>query len=551
MVVPPSSHEYTPLMKKRVVRVALAVLCLALLGSGFTLYSTISSVPRLFRRNAELKAQGYYMGEFEFKMVASQYYLKEGRYLEAYQSLRRIDREMQSPGSLKKMPEKATTEEQIAFLLDRQDPVTGAFMDRRYPAFSYFAPTSNVIDALNTLSLKVGRPLTLNYPLRFLDQIKTPEQLRAYLDSLLYLDDLSARLPGPGPYGPGVSEIAGFDVLEDAGVFQFSEAWKQELRRWFYATQDPATGFWGARIGDADRWRQKTDVNATFHILKLVLNESGKNQSPEFPLRYGRTLARGILKTMDQPVPKDTAEQHVWGIEQYQSAKMLTHYLWPHLSDSEKNEVRRKFRTMLVQSYSLYRPHDGGFAYYTSDTKADIDGTGLATGVLKILGVLPGTWERERLWGNVSEDMLTPTRVNVQHWEQASLPPTAEAQSFRVYRDRLPSKKAFDDNDLVHIFYPSGGYGLDVMDVRQGLAKFLTSDGAEFGNWKSKASLKEVPFDLEREIKRVAVSHGVFDLAAIAREHPVSRSFYVVAYDIAQVPVLVIEFVKTDSPTKN
>ena len=47
-------------------------------------------VPKLFKRDAELKAKGYYMGEFEFKMVDSQYYLNEGHYLDAYRTLRRI-----------------------------------------------------------------------------------------------------------------------------------------------------------------------------------------------------------------------------------------------------------------------------------------------------------------------------------------------------------------------------------------------------------------------------------------------------------------------------
>jgi len=533
-------------VKKRLLLVSVSILCVTLLVCGFAVYSTIASVPKLFGSNGELKAQGYYMGEFEFKMVSSQYYLNEGRYLDAYQSLRRIRSEMQSRQGLRQFPDKATPEQQMAFLLDQQDPVTGAFMDRRYPAFSYFAPTCNVVEALIQLSRETGHPLALKYPLRFLNEIKTPQQLRTYLDSLLYVGEISAHFPGPGPYGPGVSEIPGYDVLEEAGVHRFSEQWKSELRRWFYETQDPATGFWGARIGNAKKWRQKTDINASFHILKLVLNESGENQSAQFPLRYAGTLARGVLESMDAPIPEGAADQHDWGLKQYQGAKMLTLFLWPHLSDREKDEVRQKYRSMLVRSYSLYRPDDGGFAYYTSSTKADVDGTGLATGVLKILGVLSGTLERERIWGGVSEVTLTPVRKDVQRWEQAELPPIKDAQSFRVYQDRPRSTEAYDDKDLVQIIYPKGASGLDVMDLRQGLTRFLNSDGATFGNWKSKISLKETPLGLEREIKAVPVSRGPFDLAKVAREHPRAEHFYVFAYDIAQRPIQAIEFVKSN-----
>lgn len=335
-----------------------------------------------------------------------------------------------------------------------------------------------------------------------------------------------------------------FDVLEEAGVHHFSDEWKTELRRWFYETQDPATGFWGTRIGDADRWRQKTDINSTFHILKFVLDEGEKNQSGQFPLRYAGTLARGILKSLDTPIPEDAVDQHEWGLKQNQGAKMLMRFLWPHLSEPDKEEVRRQFRSMLVQSYRLYRPHEGGFAYYTSDAKADLDGTGLALGILQIAGALPGTWERERLWGKASESSLTPSRMDLQRWEQAALPSTGEIQSFRVYRDHLPSDDAYDDANLVQIVYPSGANGCDVMDLRQGLARFLGPGGPAFGNWTSKNSLRDFPLGFDREIKPVPVTRGAFDLAKIAREHPASGRFYVVGYDIVQVPVLSLMFVR-------
>ena len=464
--------------------------------------------------------------------------------MDAYRTLRRVASQMENTRGLNKMPDNAGGEEMMRFLLDQQDPVTGAFMDRNYPNFVFFAPTINAVDALAGLSRDTGRPLALKHPLRFLDEINTPERLRAYLDSLLYVGELSTYFPGPGPYGPGVSEVAEFATLEEAGVYRFSEPWKTEIRRWFYETQDPATGFWGARIGNAEKWRQKTDINATFHILKLVLNDAGENQSPQFPLRYAGALARGVLKLLDTPIPEGTTDQHDWGLKQYQGAKMLTVLLWPHLAASERDEVRRKFRSMLVQSYSLYRPDDGGFAYYTSDSKADIDGTGLATGALRVLGVLPGTLERERLWGNVSEGSLTAVRENVQRWEQAALPHFKEARSFRVYQDRLPSATAYDDRDLIQIIYPNGANGLDVMDLRQGFARYMGTEGAAFGNWKSKASLKDVPLGLGSDIKAVPVSRGPLDLATLAREHPQATRFYVFAYDITQTPIGAVEFTK-------
>jgi len=531
-------------MLKRTLLVLSALTCLVVLVAGLAFYSTIRQVPRFFRRNAELKAQGYYMGEFEFKMVASQHQLSEGRYLETYRMLRRIGDELQSTQGLARMPGHATPEEQMDFLLARQDSATGAFMDPSYPDFTRFAPTCNVVEALLRLSRETGRPLRLKHPLRFLERFGTPEQLRAYLESLLYQDELSARFPGPGPYGPGVSELADFHVLEEAGVARFSEAWKTELRRWFYETQDPATGFWGARIGSARNWRQKVDVNSTFHILKYVLDERGGNQDDRFPLRHGGLLARGILASMQEPVPEDAAGQHAWGLIQAQGAKLLVQYLWPHLTEAERMDVRRTFRRLALQSCRLHRPAEGGFAYYTSSAHADVDGTGLAMNILKLTGVLPGTWVRERLWGKIPESALTPVRLPLRRWEDAVLPGLAGVQSFRVYGDRLPSAAAWDDACLVQIIYPAGAEGCDVMDLRQGLVRFLGSEAPAFGNWTSKNSLLELPLGLDRSIRSVPIHRGSLDLGAIALAHPASRRFYLVGYDLIQVPVLCLELAK-------
>jgi hypothetical protein len=529
-------------MIKRILWTLVGLLCGAALIISLSVRSAIRRVPRLFQRNAQLKVEGYYMGEFEFKMLASQYYLNEGHYREAYQTLQRIEAEMTDPCGLPKMPARPTAAQQMAFLLERQDPITGAFMDRRYPAFTYFAPTCNAIEALERLSAETGQPLRLKYPLRFLDQIRTPAQLRAYLDSLLYLSETASRLPGPSLYGPGVSELAAFHDLEEAGVYQFSDDWKDALCQWFYETQDPATGFWGARIGTPARWRQRIDVNSTFHILKLVVDEWGTDRDARFPLRHADALALGVLASMDVPLPEDAAEQHDWGLKEAQGARILARFLWPRLPETERQRVRFVFKAQLAQVCRLYRPAEGGFAYYTSEAKADLDGTGLALSTLKDMGILPGTPERDRLWGKELEAAPGPVRATVGQWGQASLPMAAEARSYRVYVDRMPSEAAYDDCDLVQIVYPTGEFGGDLMDIRQGLARFVDTNGQTFGNWTSKASLQEIPMGLNRAIRSVPVVHVSLDLARAAREHPAAQRFYVIGYDAAQVPVVRVEF---------
>ncbi|TDR81522.1 hypothetical protein [Paludibacterium purpuratum] len=528
----------------RVARIVWLVILSAVLALSLIAYqavSTIRSVPALFQRNAQLKAQGYYVGEFEFKMLASQQYLNDGQYLRAFSTLRRIRDEMQPPVALPQMPPHASAEQQMAFLLAQQDPATGAFMDRHYPLFSYIAPTCNVVEALRQLAATTGRPLKLKYPLTFLGRIDTPATLVPYLDSLLYLNETSARLPGPGPYGPGVSELACVQELEDAGLYRFSEAWKSTLLRWLNSTQDPATGYWGARIGSPAHWRQNPDINSTFHIIKLMLDEQGNNLRPDFPLRHGDALANSILQSMSGPMPDEADEQHAWGLNQSQGAKILTRYLWPHLTPAVQDKIRRQLLLTQLQFDRLYRPADGGFAYYAADAKADLDGTGLVLMAFKTMGRLPGTLERSRLWGEPAARALTPRIHSVAQWGRVALPSAAgtDLQFLRVYRDRLPASADWAEQVPARIVYPADATGRDLLEVRQGLIRYLRADQSRFGNWTSVDHLREFPLALTRKLPIVAIERGRLDLAAAAGGNPPVRQLYVVAYDIAQRPLSV------------
>ena len=57
-------------------------------------------------------------------------------------------------------------------------------MDDLYPLCTYFPTTLNLIDHLEYLANTIGEPLQLKYPLKFLEQLDSPEKLRAYLDDL-------------------------------------------------------------------------------------------------------------------------------------------------------------------------------------------------------------------------------------------------------------------------------------------------------------------------------------------------------------------------------
>lgn len=68
---------------KILVSVTIALIIVTLFSGIFIGLKIKSQVKDLFRLNDDLKAQGYYMGDFEFKMLSFAYYLDKGQYVKA------------------------------------------------------------------------------------------------------------------------------------------------------------------------------------------------------------------------------------------------------------------------------------------------------------------------------------------------------------------------------------------------------------------------------------------------------------------------------------
>jgi hypothetical protein len=278
-------------------------------------------------------------------------------------------------------------------------------------------------------------------------------------------------------------------------------------------------------------------------VIKLVVDDRGEDQSAKYPLRHADALARTLLKSLEEPVPAESMQQHGWNLNQAQAVQMITRYLWNRLPEPEREEARKAMSACLTSRYrSFFRGTDGGFAFYTSSDHGDIDGTANALGLIRATGSLPGTWERDRLWGNAIADAPEPVCSEVQRWEEAAPPAMTSANSFRIYKNAPPAGDVYDDANLVQIVYPAASPILDVMDLRQNMARFTAQSRQMFGNWASLEALRESALDLQRGVRPIPVSRGAVDLARVSREHPDARRFYVIGYDEFQVPVYVGEF---------
>jgi hypothetical protein len=104
-----------------------------------------SRIPSLFRLNKECQEEGYYMAEFEFKMLGIIYLLDHGQYAKAVSSVERLHGQLKTRKGLVKVPKLADKGEEMDFYLGLQNPRTGAFMDDSYPYCTWEGPTGNVL----------------------------------------------------------------------------------------------------------------------------------------------------------------------------------------------------------------------------------------------------------------------------------------------------------------------------------------------------------------------------------------------------------------------
>ena len=532
-------------MRRTKLKLTAAILAAIIAGVGvlgYQAHQIFGSVPYLFRRNAELKADGYYMAEFEFRMLGIVKKLSDGDYLDAYSTLSRLRRQMESGDGLAKMPTDPSAQARYEFLLSRQDPTTGAFMSSDYPAFTFVAPTLNVVEALDGLAKEIGEPLRLRYPLRFLDAIATPEALRTYLDAHLYTGRFWAEhLPGPGVYGPGISELAYVDLFEATGTYHFTPAWHAAFRDWLDATQDPESGMWGARMGTPRAFETKRDANSTYHILHYLLTDDGADRDPAHPLRHADALARSLMAAVTAPMPAGEDEQHAWSLEQAQATQILTRRLWAHLDDSDRATIRSALEVALTERYRLFDDAKGGFTIYLG-SPADVDGTTTALGLIEATGSLPGTPERVRLWGETA----TPSVDTVAITSPAAieLPDNPAVNSFHLYVGSTLTVADLDSRLPIAILYPPNkGVVRDVIDLRQSVGRFLTGAGASFGNWSTADSIRGSALHPDSTAPKVPVLRVGRTLGeAIGDVGQGAPDLLLVGYDIFQRPIFTRRF---------
>lgn len=531
-------------MKLKKLLLAIPAILILLAASGFLMMNhTKKQIRELFRMNKQLQEQGYYMGDFEFKMLGMAYWLDKGHYVKALSRINNLHRQFQMKEDLVKVPNFISKEDEMEFYLNLQNPKTGAFMDDSYPYCMYNEVTENVVNHLEALTKETRQPFHLKYPLTYLDEINTPEKLKAFLDDVSYVGWLASKLPQTTFVSARsiLNYSNGEGVLGDNHFYDFSAEWKQALLQWFYENQDPQTGFWGPRSRTSGKLLKK-DLTNTASIIKTFVDKNGNDIYESFPLRYKNEMFKTALEVMSesQPSDDDLMEWHEWALKMGKGTFMMTRYLWKESSREDRTEAKKiieNFVRIIFEKY--YIPGEGAFSYYPNGNHATLDGAGNFS-IFRNIGAFSAE-RQSQLWGGPDETVKNLGIHEISGLKESDFELIAKSKdinSLRIYR----SGPYYDSlrSGVSAIIYPKKTSVPDIIDLTLKMNRWIRKTSLSMGNWTSKESVVQDMEPLKTE--EVPIYENSLPFETIEQMFQTNGKLIIIGFDILQVPRYMIAF---------
>jgi hypothetical protein len=529
--------------RKRIILTATVIL-LALVILPVTIISlnVKTKVKEMFKLNKTLQEEGYYLADFEFKMVGCGYYLSKGQYFKSVELLNDYHKKLSSREGLIKIPKFKNHQEEIDFYLNLQNPKTGAFIDESAPYCTYWEVTQNTINHLEALTDSTTAPLKLKYPLKFLDEINTPEKLTTFLEDISYVGWLASKFPQTSFHFARniLGAATANNTLERNNLYKFSPEWKHAMLKWMYDFQDTTTGLWGPKNRSTNKLT-KLDLNNTASILNDFRDNDGNDIYKEFPLKYQDKLFNSAIEQLSESFPneEDLDEIHEWNLRQSKGIKMLLRYLWKDASDENKKKAERIIaRNIDICFERYYIKEDGAFSYYPNAKHASGDGS--TNLIFRTIGAF--SYEKQKkLWGDPSENTKDVGVVILNELKTSDLDSVVNIpgiNSLRIYS----SKPNFEHlTDCVWaVFYPKDTLVLDIMELVPNMVQWTETTSLSMGNWTSMAEIKKEYSKLH--FKKPLIYKDKFPFDEVNGKFKEAAELYVVGFDKLQVPRCKIKF---------
>lgn len=523
---------------KKTILISVMIILVLVISVFFTVFHVKTQVSDLFRMNKELQEQGYYTADFEFNMMAMAYWLDHGNYYTALSRLDQLHKQFKTREGLIKVPKFTNKEDELTFYLNLQNSRTGAFIDDSLPYCTYNEPTENILAHLDTLSKETGQPLHLKYPLIYLDEINTPEKLEAFLDDVSNVGWIGSKFPQTSFVFARslLSYYNGEGVMGQNNLYHFSPQWKQALFQWFYANQDPQTGFWGPRSRTSGQLLKK-DLTNTASIIKTFIDRSGNDIHKSFPLQYKKEMFKTALEVMSEAMPadEDLSEWHEWSLKMGKGTIMLTRYLWKDALEDDKAKAKTLIENYVRTTFEKYYvSSEGAFSHYPNSDHAALDGTGGTINQFTDFGFFSAE-KQKKLWGNPEDSIIDLGVLHVSTLTQADLALITnhpEINSLRIY-DTIPDFGNLTSGVLA-VAYPKKTPVQDIMDFTPKVKHWLNTTSQSMGNWVSQEATVQSMNTLE--IEEVLVYEDGISLKNANEFMQKNHRFVVLGFDVLQIP---------------
>ncbi|MBN1791961.1 MAG: hypothetical protein JW830_15800 [Bacteroidales bacterium] len=495
--------------------------------------------------NKTLQEEGYYMGDFEFKMLGYGYYLDKGHYKKALKSLDDYHKKLSSREGLMKVPAFKNNREEINFYLNLQNPKTGAFIDESAPFCTYWSVSENIVNHMEALADSTTAPLKLKYPLKFLDEINTPEKLTAYLDDISYVGLLASKFPQTTFHFARdiLSEAIPGNTLERTHLYRFSSEWKHTLLKWMYDFQDTTTGLWGPKNKKTNQLT-KLDLHNTALIVKWYRDSDGNDLHQEFPLKYQDRLFKSAIEQLSEPLPdeEDLDEIHEWNLRQDTGIGMLLRFLWKDASEENKRNTERIIAKNIDICFERYYViKDGAFSYYPNTGHASCDGT--TNLIFDRIGAFSYK-KQKKLWGDPAENARDMGVVILNELKTSDLDSaghTPGINSLRIYTCKPDFEHLTDD--VWAVYYPNDTLVLDIMELVPNIVRWTETTSLSIGNWTSMAEIKKEYSKLN--IRKPLIYKEKLPFDAVNLKFKETSELYVVGFDKLQIPRVIVMYKKS------
>ena len=540
-----TTNSKTFLSSKKTILITIFLL-LALCITGFVIFNHYKAkVQELFELSKQLQNQNYYMAEFDYKMLGIGAYLSQGHYLTALSRIDQLHRQLLTKENLIKMPDFNSTEEELQFYLNLQNPKTGSFMDDSYPYGTFHGPTENVLLHIELLAREIGQPVKLKYPLKYLDEINTPEKLTKFLDESSTVGIIGSKLPQTSfhyirDYFAMVRDKISYseDQLSPVtrlNLYSFSPEWKQAFLKWMYEARDPETGLWGPKSKNGKL--VKKDLNNSASIIKGFVDENGNNIYPSFPMRYNDQMFNSILEGLRESAPDadSFAASHEYNLKIVKSISVLTKYIWKDASQENKGKARALLEGFIKNRFEKYYiPEEGAFSYYPEAKHAALDGVPGGFFVFNKIGALSSE-KQNKLWGPPEINIVNSDSFEIVELNQINFDLIANVKdinSLRFYQI-MPDYHDLTSN-VFAVVYPKETSVLDIMDLSYKMKHWINTTPLTMGIWVSKADIIEDFKDIK--FGEVATFKKTMPLEKANEVLRTSNRLVVIGFDVLQIP---------------